>query len=54
MKYKYEEQNLKKIFEKEKAHEASIFSCVELNDGTIASGGCGDGYSIKLWNDQLF
>ena len=53
MKYKYEEQNLKKIFEKEKAHDNIIWSCVELNDGTIASGGCGDG-SIKLLQDSLF
>ena len=51
MKYKYEEQNLKKIFEKEKAHNNNIYSCVELNDGTIASGGDGDRYSIKLWQD---
>ena len=51
VKYKYEEQNLKKIFEKEKAHDNKICSCVELNDGTIASGGSGDGYSIKLWQD---
>ena len=55
MKYKYELQNLKKIFEKEKAHDNYIYSCVELNDGTIASGGGnlfgkGDG-SIKLWQD---
>ena len=51
MKYKYELQNLKKICEKEKAHNNDILSCVELNDGTIASGGRGDGYSIKLWQD---
>ena len=51
MKYKYEEQNLKKMFEKEKAHDKDIYSCVELNDGTIASGGEGDEYSIKLWQD---
>ena len=51
MKYKYEEQNLKKIFEKEKAHDDKIYSCVELNDETIASGGEGDEYSIKLWQD---
>ena len=51
VKYKYKEQNLKKIFKKEKAHDSSILSCVELNDGTIASGGEGDGYSIKLWQD---
>ena len=41
----------KKIFEKGKAHENNIFSCVELNDGTIASGGIGDGFSIKLWKE---
>ena len=51
VKYKYEEQNLNKICEKEKAHDSWIFSCVELNDGTIASGGLGDEYSIKLWQD---
>ena len=51
VKYKYEEQNLNKICEKEKAHDSYIYSCVELNDGTIASGGKGDGYSIKLWQD---
>ncbi len=49
VKYKYEEQNLKKIYEKEKAHDNYILSCVELNDGTIASGGCD--YLIKLWQD---
>ena len=48
---KYEEQNLKKIFEKEKAYDSYIYSCVLLNDGTIASGGQEDGYSIKLWQD---
>ena len=31
-----------------------IYSCVELNDGTIASGGEGDGYSIKLWKDFFY
>ena len=51
MKYKYEEQNLKKIFEKEKAYDGNIYSCVELYDGTIASGGHGDGFSIKLWKE---
>ena len=51
MKYKYEEQNLKKIFEKEKAYDGNIYSCIELYDGTIASGGRGDGYSIKLWKE---
>jgi hypothetical protein len=49
VKYKYEEQDLKKIIEKEKAHDKDIKSCVELNDGTIASGG--NDYLIKLWED---
>ena len=53
VKYKYEEQNLKKIVEKEKAHDNYIYTCIELNDGIIASGGLGEGYSIKLWKDQL-
>ncbi len=52
VKYQYEKENknLKKIFEKEKAHNNYIYSCVQLNDGTIASGGYGEG-SIKLWKD---
>ena len=29
---------LKKIIEKEKIHEGNIYSCIELNDGTVASG----------------
>ena len=49
VKYKYEEQNLKKVIEKEKAHDIYINSCVELNDGIIASGG--DDCLIKLWKD---
>ena len=49
VKYKYEEQDLKKVAEKEKAHDNYIRSCVELNDGTIASGG--DDKLIKLWED---
>ena len=49
VKYKYEEQDLKKVIEKEKAHDKDILSYVELNDGIIASGG-GD-CLIKLWED---
>ena len=49
VKYKYEEQDLKKVVEKEKAHDKYIFSCVELNDGIIASGGYDN--LIKLWED---
>ena len=49
VKYKYEEQNLKKVVEKVKAHDSPIHTCIELNDGTIASGGFES--LIKLWND---
>ena len=49
VKYKYEEEDLKKVVEKEKAHDYYIYSCVELNDGTIASGG--EDNLIKLWED---
>ncbi len=35
VKYKYEEQNLNTICEKENAHDDIISSCVELNNGTI-------------------
>ena len=50
VKYKYEQQNLIKIVEKENAHDDyNIYSCVELNDGTIASGGFDN--LIKLWED---
>jgi len=49
VKYKYEEQDLKKVVEKEKVHDNYIYSCVELNDGTIASGG--KDCLIKLWED---
>jgi WD40 repeat protein len=49
VKYKYEEQDLKKVIEKEKAHDDYIYSCVELNDKTIVSGGID--CLIKLWKD---
>jgi len=49
VKYKYEKYDLKKVAEKEKAHDNLIYSCVELNDGTIASGG--SDCLIKLWED---
>ena len=47
VKYKYENQNLIKIFEKEKAHKRYIWSCIELNDKILASGG--EDNLIKLW-----
>ena len=49
VKYKYEEQDLKKVVEKEKAHNNDIYSCVELDDGIIASGGKDN--LTKLWED---
>ena len=38
MKYKYENEEMKKIVEKEKAHESYIYTCIELRDGTVVSG----------------
>ena len=49
VKYKYENQEMKKVVEKEKVHEGHIFTCFELDDGIIASGG--DDKSIKLWSN---
>ena len=49
VKYKYENEDMKKIMEKEKAHENEIYTCIELNDGTIASGGSDN--LIKLWKN---
>ena len=49
VKYKYENEDFKKIIEKEKAHESDIFTCIELNDGTVASGS--DDNLIKLWRN---
>jgi len=45
--YEYENKNLKKVVEKEKAHDNYIYSSIELNRRTIAS--CSYDYSIKLW-----
>ena len=49
VKYKYEQQNLIKIVEKEKVHNNYIYSYIELNNGTIAS--VGKDNLIKLWKD---
>ena len=49
VKYKYENEDMKKIVEKEKVHEGAIYTCIELNDGTIASGG--NDKFIKLWRN---
>ena len=47
VKYKYENQNFYKIFEKENASINRIMSCVELDDEIIAAGGYD--ISIRLW-----
>ena len=49
VKYKYENENMNKIIEKEKIHEGNIYTCIELNDGIIASGGVDK--LIKLWRN---
>ena len=49
VKYKYDNQDLKKIIEKEKVHGGNIYTCVELNDGAVASGG--DDCLIELWRN---
>ena len=48
-KYNYENEDMKKIVEKEKIHEGIIYTCFELNDGIIASGG--SDRLIKLWRN---
>ena len=47
IKYKYDGHNLRQIKEKKNAHENHILSLVELNDGTVVSGGK-DGI-LKFW-----
>ena len=47
VKYKFEEQNLIKVVEKQNAHDQLIYSCIELDDGIIASGGKDS--LLKLW-----
>ena len=49
VKYKYENQDMEKIIEKEKIHEGKILSCFELDDGTVVSGG--EDNLIKLWRN---
>ena len=41
---------MEKGFEKEKIHDGDIMTCIELNDGIIATGGSND-YLIKLWRN---
>ena len=49
VKYKYQKENLIKIIENYEAHEYSIYSCVEINDENVASGG--EDTLIKLWKN---
>ena len=49
IKCKYENGILKKIDEKNNAHESQIITCIELENGFIASGG--NDNLIKLWID---
>ena len=49
IKYKYENHNMNKIIEKDKVHKGDIYTCIELNDGIIASGG--EDKLIKLWGN---
>ena len=50
--YKYKEQQQFEIIEiNEKAHEKNIYSCVELENGIIASGG--NDNLIKLWKSNI-
>ena len=49
VKYKYENDDMKKIVEKEKAHENDIRTCFELDDGTVTSGDSDN--LIKLWRN---
>ena len=49
VKYKYENEEMKKIIEKEKIHESYISTCIELKDGTVVSGSADN--LIKLWRN---
>ena len=49
VKYKYENQDMKKIVEREIIHSSNIFTCIELNDRTVASGS--KDKLIKLWRN---
>ena len=49
VKYKYENQDMKKIVERENVHEDYIYTCIELKDGTVASGSYDK--LIKLWRN---
>ena len=49
-KYKYDNENMVKIVEKEKIHGSDIYTCIEFDGGKIVATGSGD-YLIELWSD---
>ena len=50
VKYRYDNENMVKIIEKEKIHENNIFTCIEFDRGKIVATGSYDKL-IKLWSD---
>ena len=50
VKYRYDNENMVKIIEKEKIHESYIFTCIEFDRGKIVATGSADNL-IKLWSD---
>ena len=52
IKYKYDKENLTKIFEKKKAHNNPILNCIQLKNGIIVSAEgkrLEDSFEIKFW-----
>ena len=50
VKYRYDNENMVKIIEKEKIHGSDIYTCIEFDRGKIVATGSGDNL-IKLWSD---
>ena len=50
VKYRYDNENMVKIIEKEKIHENNIYTCIEFDRGKIVATGSADNL-IKLWSD---
>ena len=50
VKYRYDNENMVKIIEKEKIHESYIYTCIEFDRGKIVATGSADNL-IKLWSD---
>ena len=47
--YEYENENLKLVDKKENEYDDFIFSCIQMDDGTIITGERDN--LIKLWDD---